>query len=117
MSLSDSNFKEFSGRLRRIEKAHRKGYGFEAQGTLGRSSTYRREGSLARILRAALLVLAVGWVMKGAIYFYVGHEVYHQRLADLATGTDFDPVAARIMSADPVTKLIASFLGEVFPKI
>ncbi len=53
--------------------------------------------------------------MKGAIYYYVGEAVYEQRVAGLSLGNDFDPIAASIMSADPVTRLVASFLGEVFP--
>ncbi|MCL4066662.1 hypothetical protein M3484_08765 [Pseudomonas sp. GX19020] len=116
MTLTDPNYKTFSGRLRRIEKAHSKGYGFEAKGTMGRSSTWRRERSFGKTIRAILVLLMIGWIMKGAIYFYVGDEVYEQRVAGLATGSDFDPIAARIMSADPVTKLVASFLGEVFPE-
>lgn len=115
MSMVDSNYKSFSGRLRRIEKAHRKGYGFEAKGTMGRSTIAKREGSLGKTLRAMLLMIMVGWIMKGAIYYYVGDEVYQQRVAGLATGSDFDPIAANIMSADPVTRLVAAFLGEVFP--
>ncbi|WP_112311082.1 hypothetical protein [Pseudogemmobacter bohemicus] len=116
MTLADSNYKEFSGRLRRIEKAHRKGYGFEAKGTMGRSSTWRRERSIGKTLRALLVMVLIGWIMKGAIYFYVGDAVYEQRVANMAIGSDFDPIAANIMSADPVTKLVASFLGEVFPQ-
>ena len=115
MTLADSGYKEFSGRLRRIEKAHRKGYGFEAKGTLGRSSTWRRQRSLGKVLRVFLVMVLVGWVMKGAIYYYVGEAVYEQRVAGLSLGNDFDPIAASIMSADPVTRLVASFLGEVFP--
>ena len=86
MTLADSGYKEFSGRLRRIEKAHRKGYGFEAKGTLGRSSTWKRQRSLGKILRAFLVMVLVGWVMKGAIYYYVGETVYEERVAGLATG-------------------------------
>lgn len=113
--LADPNLKEFHGRLARIEKAHRKGYGFEARGTLGRSATFRRERSLGKMLRSLMLIVAMGFVLKGAIYFYVGDTLYSERVMSLATGTGFDPLAARLMSADPVTKVIAAFLAEVFP--
>ena len=115
MGGSHSSTDSFNSRLRRLEKAHRKGYGFEAQGTLGRSSTYKREIRLGKILRIALIALALAWVMKGVILFNVGDTLYNQRVAGLAMGNDLDPVAATIMAPDLVTRLIASFLGEVFP--
>lgn len=112
---SDPNLKEFYGRVERIEKMRRKGYGFEARGTLGRSSTFRREGSVGRLLRSLVVVIAIGFVLKGAILFHVGDETYDRRVGELATGTGFDPLAATLMAADPVTRMIASFLGQVFP--
>lgn len=112
---ADPNLNEFYGRVKRIERMHRKGYGFEALGTLGRSATYRRERSWGRMARSVFVVLAMGFALKGAIHCYVGAETYDRRVADLATGTGFDPVAATLMSADPLTRLIASFLAEVFP--
>jgi len=112
---ADPNLNEFYGRVARIERLHRKGYGFEAAGTLGRSATFRRERNLGKMLRSAFAVVAMGFVLKGAILFYVGDAVYEQRVAELATGTGFDPVAATLMSADPVTRVISAFLGEVFP--
>lgn len=115
MTGSHSSTESFNNRLRRLEKAHRKGYGFEARGTLGRSSTYKRQLGLGKILRIVLLAFALAWVMKGVILFTVGDALYRERVAGLAMGHDLDPVAATIMAPDPVTRLIASFLGEVFP--
>lgn len=115
MMWADPNLNEFHGRVKRIEKLHRKGYGFEAAGTLGRSATYRRERSWGRLLRSLAVVVAMGFALKGAILFQVGQDTYETRVAQLATGTGFDPLAASLMSADPVTKLVAAFLGEVFP--
>lgn len=112
---ADPNLKEFYGRVKRIERMHRKGYGFEAAGTLGRSATYRRERSWGRMFRTVFVVLAMGFAMKGIIHFHVGSETYDARVAELSTGTGFDPVAARLMSADPLTRVISAFLGEVFP--
>lgn len=113
---ADPNLNAFHGRVKRIERAHRKGYGFEAIGTLGRSHGFRRERSLGRMLRSLMIVVAMGFALKGAIHFYVGAEVYDERVASLATGTGFDPVGATLMQADPVTRLIAAFLAEVFPQ-
>lgn len=112
---ADPNLRDFESRVSRIERAHRKGYGFEAPGTLGRSATYRRERSLGRFLGKILIVVALGFLLKGMMLFQVGQEVYETRVADLGTGTGLDPLAARIMAADPATRLIAAFLGEVFP--
>ena len=115
MTRSHSGTDSFDNRLRRLEKAHRKGYGFEAQGTLGRSSTYRRQFGFGKILRIVLIAFALGWVMKGVILFNIGETLYSERVAGLAMGNDLDPVAATIMAPDLVTRLVASFLGEVFP--
>jgi len=112
---ADPNLNEFYGRVQRIEKMRRKGYGFEAQGTLGRSATFKRGRSFGRMLRSALVIVAMGFLLKGAILFYVGPETYDRRVSELATGTGFDPLAARLMSADPASTLISAFLGEVFP--
>jgi hypothetical protein len=113
--LADPNLKEFQGRVKRIEKLHRKGYGFEAAGTLGRSATFRRERSWGRLFRALAVAVVIGFVLKGTILFHVGPETYDERVAAMATGTGVDPVAAALMSADPVTRIVAAFLGEVFP--
>lgn len=112
---TDPNLNDFYGRVQRIEKMRRKGYGFEASGTLGRSATFKRERSVGGMLRSALLIVAMGFVLKGVIHFYVGAETYDLRVSELATGTGFDPVAAGLMSADPITATISAFLGEVFP--
>lgn len=112
---ADPNLNEFYGRVERIEKMRSKGYGFEARGTLGRSATFRRERSIGRMVRSLMLVVAIGFALKGAILFYVGVDTYDQRVGELATGTGFDPLAATLMSADPVTRVIAAFLGQVFP--
>jgi len=112
---ADPNLNDFHGRVRRIERMRRKGYGFEAAGTLGLSSTYRRQRSWGRMARTALVVLALGFTLKGAIHFTVGAETYDQRVTQMAQGTGVDPVAATLMAADPVTRGISAFLGEVFP--
>lgn len=113
---ADPNLKNFQTRLKRIEKAHAKGYGFEARGTLGRSASHRRKPAPGRVLGRLAALIAVGFALKGALHFHVGHEVYDSRVAGMATGTGFDPLAAQLMAADPVTRAISAFLGQVFPK-
>lgn len=99
----------------RIEKAHAKGYGFEAKGTLGRSSSWKRERGGMWFVRPLLVVLAVGMVLKGAIHHYVGEKLYEERVTRLMVGEGFDPVGATLMHADPVTLAISGFIGEIFP--
>lgn len=111
---TDPNLKNFHSRIRRIEKAHAKGYGFEARGTLGRSAQMRRKGSAGRTVGRLAALLAVAFALKGALHFKVGDEVYQDRVAGMATGTGFDPLAAQVMAADPVTRAISAFLGQMF---
>ena len=113
---ADQSLNEFYGRVSRIEKAHAKGYGFEARGTLGRSSTWKRERSLSRFLKPLVVVLACGLGLKGLIHYYVGAELYQTRVVKLETGEGFDRVAAVLMQADPATVAISAALAKVFPK-
>jgi hypothetical protein len=113
---ADPNLNDFYGRVSRIEKAHAKGYGFEARGTMGRSTTWKRERSGWRFVKPLALVLAVGIGMKGVIHFYVGAQLYEERVTQLLAGEGFDPVGGALMQADPVTLAISGALSEVFKK-
>jgi hypothetical protein len=113
---ADPNLNEFYGRVKRIEKAHAKGYGFEARGTLGRSSTWKRDRSAWRFLKPLTLVLAMGLCLKGVIHHYVGAELYQQRVDVLMTGEGFDRVGGTLMQADQVTLAISGAVASVFPK-
>ena len=113
---ADPNLNDFYGRVARIEKAHAKGYGIEARGTMGRSTTWKRERSGWRMVKPLLVVLAMGIGLKGVIHYYVGAELYEERVTKLMTGQGFDPVGGALMQADPVTLAISSALSAVFPK-
>ncbi|MEZ5796152.1 MAG: hypothetical protein R3D63_00815 [Paracoccaceae bacterium] len=113
---ADPNLNDFYGRVSRIEKAHAKGYGFEARGTMGRSTTFRNGRSSWRFVKPLALVLAIGLGLKGVIHYYVGATLYDERVAQMLTGEGFDPVGGRLMQADPVTLAISSTLEAVFPK-
>jgi hypothetical protein len=113
---ADPNLNEFNGRVARIEKAHAKGYGFEAAGTLGRSSTWKQEKSGWRFLKPLVVVLAMGLGLKGVIHHYVGAELYQERVAKLQAGEGFDRVGGTLMQADAVTLAISAALAEVFPR-
>ena len=113
---ADPNLNEFYGRVARIEKAHAKGYGFEASGTLGRSSTWKRERSGWRFIKPLVVVLAIGLGLKGVIHYYVGADLYQDRVAKLQSGEGFDRVGGMLMQADTATLAISAVLAEVFPK-
>lgn len=112
----DPNLNEFYTRVSRIEKAHAKGYGFEAKGTLGRKASTRRKGRWLRMLKAPLLALAVGIGLKGVIHYYVGPQTYESRVSALAAGTGFDPIGAWMMHADPATLWISGQLQAWLPR-
>ncbi|MBE2275320.1 MAG: hypothetical protein IAE87_03380 [Rhodobacteraceae bacterium] len=113
---ADPNLRDFHKRLRRIEKARARGFGFEAPGTLGRSARWGRRNPLKTLLVRLIVLVGLAFLTKGALYFHVGAETYDARVAGLAAGTGFDPMAAQVMAADPVTKTIAALLAQVFPQ-
>jgi hypothetical protein len=112
----DPNLNDFYTRVSRIEKAHAKGYGFEAKGTLGRKASTRTGLRGLRFLKPLVLALVLAVTLKGVIHYYVGAQTYESRVSALAAGTGFDPVGAWLMHADPVTMLISSQLQALLPR-
>ncbi len=112
----DPNLNEFYSRVSRIEKAHAKGYGFEAKGTLGRKASTRRGWASLRFLRPMVLALLLGVALKGVIHYYIGAQTYESRVSALAAGSGFDPVGAWLMHADPVTLAISGQLQALLPR-
>ncbi|WP_135448838.1 hypothetical protein [Tabrizicola caldifontis] len=112
----DPNLNEFYSRVARIEKAHAKGYGFEARGTLGRKASSRRGSWSLRFLRPLVMALLVGVGLKGIIHYYIGAQTYESRVSALAAGNGFDPVGAWLMHADPVTVAISTQLQTLLPR-
>jgi hypothetical protein len=112
----DPNLNDFYSRVSRIEKSHAKGYGFEAAGTLGRKSLVRGKGRLFKLVRSAVLVLAMGVGLKGVIHYFVGAQTYENRVSALAAGNGFDPVGAWLMHADPATNWVSGQLQSLLPR-
>ncbi|MDQ2067297.1 hypothetical protein Q9295_13045 [Xinfangfangia sp. CPCC 101601] len=113
---ADPNLSDFYSRVARIEKAHAKGYGFEAQGTLGRSSTHRRQRSTWKLVKPLLVVLAAGFATKGVIHYHIGAPLYEERVAALMQGEGFDWLGGALMQADPATRAISSTLVAVLKR-
>lgn len=112
----DPNLNDFYTRVSRIEKAHAKGYGFEAAGTLGRKAPSRHGSRLMKLVKPLVLVLAVGVGLKGVIHYYVGPQTYESRVGSLAAGSGFDPVGAWLMHADPGTLWVSGQLQSLLPR-
>jgi hypothetical protein len=112
----DPNLNEFYSRVSRIEKAHAKGYGFEAKGTLGRKASSRMGSRSMRVIKPLVMALVLGIALKGMIHYYIGAQTYESRVSALAAGSGFDPVGAWLMHADPVTLLISGQLQWLLPR-
>ena len=115
--MADPNLTEFYSRVRRIEKARAKGFGFEAAGTLGRSF-YHKQGSSRHGWLKPLILLMVGFFgLKAVIVHNVGSEVYQARVAGMEEGEQFARLGAWIMQADPVTLELASRIDQLMLRV
>jgi len=112
----DPNLNDFYSRVSRIEKSHAKGYGFEAAGTVGRKASGRGARRVLKLVKPAVVVLALGFGLKGVIHYYVGAQTYESRVSALAAGDGFDPVGAWLMQADPATLWVSGQLQNLLPR-
>lgn len=105
--MADPNLADFNGRVKRIRRAHQRGGGFEATGTLGRSAFNRSHKPGLPLVGPLLIVLMAVFGLKGMIYAQIGADAYKARVAELSAGKGIDPLGAFIMQADPLTVAIA----------
>jgi len=110
--MSDPNMANFYGRIARIQRAHAKGHGFEANGTLGRSHHFRPVRQRRPMLRLLIFVFICVFGLKGTILYNVGPESYTARLQRLQSGEEFDKLGAWLMQADPVTVWVAAQITD-----
>lgn len=115
--MSDRNIADFYGRVAKIERARAKGYGFEANGTLGRSHYTRPVRQRRPLLRVLIFAFVCVFGLKGAILHNVGPESYEARVDRLQTGKEFDKLGAWLMQADPVTVWVAAQIAAVQTKL
>ncbi len=108
--MADMNLSDFYGRIARIETARAKGYGFEAEGTLGRSYYFRPSRKRRSILGPMLIVLACGFGLKGAIHYKVGADTFDRRVESMMASDGFSRFGAYLMQSDPVTLYVSSRL-------
>lgn len=105
--MADPNISDFYKRVSRIERARKKGFGFEAAGTLGRSYYTQATPQRRSILGPVLFMLVCGFLLKGVMYSHVGPQLYNERVSALMAGEGIDRVGGWLMQAEPVTLLVA----------
>lgn len=108
--MSDPGFAEFYSRIDKIEKARAKGYGFEAEGTLGRSFYQRRDRRFRfriPLLRQTLALLICATFVKAMFLQQLGSESYQARVDKLMAAEGIDRLGGWLMQADPVTRALA----------
>lgn len=112
--MSDRHISNFRGRLRRINRIHKAGGGFEAAGTLGQSyyTGMRRKRSVSRWLLPVVLVLVAIVVVKGAVLAQIGAATYDARIAALASGDTVDRLGAYMLQADPLTVAVSGLFSS-----
>ena len=115
--MSDPSLVEFYGRVARIERARAKGYGFEAEGTLGRSYYTRPQTRRRSLLVPMVFLILCAFLLKGAIYHSVGAQSYNDRVSSLMAGKGIDYIGGWLMQADPVTKFASDTIALAMTKV
>lgn len=110
--MTDANLDDFYGRVARIQKARAKGYGFEAEGALGRSYYYRPSPKRRPIVGSILMIILCGIGMKSAVHYQVGDRVYEARVERLLAGEGFERLGGLLMAADPVTTFVSGTIKD-----
>jgi hypothetical protein len=115
--MADPNLQDFYGRIARIQKARAMGYGFEADGTLGRSYYYRPAKRRRSIAGPLMIVLMCGFGLKGVLHHKVGGDLYQARVDSMMHRDGFERLGGYLMQADPVTLFVSQQLNEFVPFI
>ncbi len=106
--MYDTNLVNFYSQVARYEKAHAKGYGHEAIGTLGRSVTYGLAKPRRRVRVLPLVFVAfAAFGLKATILHHVGAGEYQARVERLQAGAGFDRLGGWLMQVDPMTAFVA----------
>ncbi len=103
---------DFRSRVTRVERAHRRGRGFEAPGTLGRPRhVVRRRHSW---LRPVLLIVCTIILFKAALFAQIGPVDYNERVQRLQAGSKVEQIGAYALRADGVTVWLGNLMDEMF---
>lgn len=107
--MADQDFTEFYARVARVEKARAQGYGFEAEGTLGRSHYQHPTRRKRRFLAPLLMLLLCFFTLKGVLHSQIGGEIYAQRIAQMrVSDSGIERISGLLMQADTATRWISA---------
>lgn len=115
--MADPNLRDFYGRIYRIQKRHRRGGGFEATGTLGRSYFVPPPSRSINIVRPLVMVVIAVTFVKVLMLAVIGPADYASRIAGLQAGGTIDRVGAVVMAVDPVTGFLAGKIDDLRGKL
>lgn len=106
---------DFQSRVQAYEAARKKGLVFQAEGTIGgvplRKKRPLRTGGR---MFALMLLVAVVFSGKAALYAYGGPELYRSKLIPyMASTATHDQIIAYVMHPDPVTLWVAKLFTDV----
>ena len=111
--MYDPQHQLFVQRIKRVNRANRRGLGFEAVGTLGRSH-YNTQERRRNYWRPALFA-AVGFLgVKAIMLTNIGVADYEARVEAMSAGTAMNQFAAFVMQMDPATIWMADQLAIAF---
>lgn len=110
--MADPNLVDFYDRVSRFERMRQAGYGFDAQGTLGRSYFRAAPARRNRLLAPALITLVAFFALKGVIHYAVGEAAYQMRVDKLLAAEGVDYAGGWLMQADPVTLWISDLIAQ-----
>lgn len=111
--MYDPQYEQFRGRLERLDRMHREGYGFEAPGTIGRSSYRRRLPGGIPLWRSLGMIALSVILVKALILVQIGPISYNQRLESAAGDSVVQQVSIYIMQIDPITEWMAGEMRKL----
>lgn len=113
--MSQRQRQQFGQRLKRIERIHRRGGGFEAAGALGQAYYTRLQRKGKRpVLRPALAIVAGIVMLKALSAASLPPGDYEARVAALAEGGFAQRAGAFVMAPDPISRQLAAWMAPAF---
>ncbi|PCJ09099.1 MAG: hypothetical protein COB16_05545 [Rhodobacteraceae bacterium] len=106
---------QFLSRVRRLERKHNEmSYGYTAQVRSDGLIVISPKKIQSRIsARSVVLFLAAFLLFKGFLIASIGLDGYQDRLAKLQAGSMLEQGGAVIMTADPLSQMIAQEIGPI----
>lgn len=107
--MVDRNLEDFQDRLGKIDRIHRAGGGFEAEGTLGMSheTARRKRRRLPRWPATLLVLVTVLFALKIGLIATIGEDAYQARLVEMRRGAALDRAGAVLLGTDPLSSAVA----------